>query len=236
MRIEVVPGGQLGRRAATVIASTLRAAASERGRATVAFSGGSSAAMLLSALAEADVPWAAVEVLQVDERVAPEGAPDRNLSMLKRRLLDHVPLPADQVHPMPVGDGHLDAAASRYTEVLHELAGRPPRLDLVHLGLGPDGHTASLVPGSPVLEGAQDSVAVTEPYEGRRRMTLTLPTLSLARRVLWFVSGAAKAAVVRQLVEGDVSIPAARVESARALVLLDPAASTALPDKMTWGC
>jgi 6-phosphogluconolactonase len=233
MRVQVVPEDRLAARGAEYAAGVLRAAVAARGRATVAFSGGSTAGPLLAALAEADVPWSALHVLQVDERVAPDGHPDRNLTLLRRHLLDHVPVPADALHTMPVDEVDLDAAAARYTDVLLDLAGRPPRLDLVHLGIGTDGHTASLVPGSPLLELTREPVAVTAPYQGRSRMTLTLPVLSRARRVLWFVRGAAKARMVRRLVEGDTSIPAARVEASRALLLLDPAAAAALPAQVT---
>lgn len=233
MRTAVAPEGRVAAEGAAHVAAVLRGAVEARGRATVAFSGGSTAGALLAALTWADVPWSAVDVLQVDERIAPEGHPDRNLTMLRGELLDHVPVRPDRVHPMPVDHGHLDAAAARYADDLWELAGRPPRLDLVHLGIGTDGHTASLFPGSPLLGPDVGPVAVTAPQGGRRRMTLTLPVLSHGRRILWFVTGAAKAAVVGRLVEGDLSIPAARVEVSRALLPLDPPAAGALPFQRT---
>lgn len=233
MNVEVVPPEQLSTRAADVVAATLRAAAAERGRATVAFSGGNTAGTLLAAVAEADVPWHAVDVLQVDERSAPDGDPDRNLTALREQLLDHVPLPVDQLHAMPVEDPDLADAAGRYAEVLRRVAGSPPRLDLVHLGLGTDGHTASLLPGSPLLDPGDVLVGTTPPYQGRRRMTLTLPVLSHARNRLWFVAGASKAPVVARLVDGDRSIPAGHVERAHARLLLDPDAATALPRSAT---
>lgn len=229
MRTAVAPEERVAAEGARHVAAVLRATVAAEGRATVAFSGGSTAGPLLGALSEVDVPWSAVEVFQVDERVAPAGHPDRNLTTLQERLLDHVPLPPDRLHPMPVDATDLDAAADRHAHVLQDLAGRPPRLDLVHLGLGIDGHTASLVPGSPSLTDRPDPVAVTPPYEGRRRMTLTLPVLSRARAILWFVTGAAKAPIVRRLVDGDRSIPAGRVEASRALLLVDPPGAAALP-------
>lgn len=232
MRTAVAPEGRVAAEGARHVAAVLRARVAAEGRATVAFSGGSTAGPLLEALAEVDVPWSTVEVFQVDERVAPVDHPDRNLTTLRQRLLDHVPLPPDRLHPMPVEVTDLDAAAGRYARILQDLAGRPPRLDLVHLGLGTDGHTASLVPGSPSLTDRPDPVAVTPPYEGRRRMTLTLPVLSQAREILWFVTGAAKAPIVRRLVDGDTSIPAGRVEASRALLLLDSPAGAALPSRM----
>lgn len=245
LSIEVVPTDRLAARGAELVAATLRAAVAARGRATVAFSGGSTAGPLFEALAAPEspddaVPWSVLDVLQVDERVAPDGHSDRNLTTLRRRLLDHVLLPPEHLHPMPVDDSDLEDAASRYATVLHDVAGRPPTLDLVHLGLGADGHTASLVPGLPALAsdaGAADppAVIVTPPYEGRRRMTLTLPVLSRARQVLWFVAGGDKAPAVRRLVEGDRSIPAANVEAPRSLLLLDPGAAAELPPSAVSG-
>lgn len=225
--------GAVAAQGAAHMAAVLRATVAARGHATVAFSGGSSAGALLAALADADVPWFAVHVFQVDERIAPDDHPDRNLTILRRHLLDHVPLPPDQMHPMPVDATDLDAAAARYAGILEDLAGRPARVDLVHLGLGSDGHTASLVPGSPLLRLKRCRVGLTAPYQGRRRMTLTLPVLSRARQLLWFVRGPAKAAMVRRLVDGDPSIPAGNVEPSRALLLLDPPAAAALPSHVS---
>lgn len=233
MNVDVVPRGQLPTWAAGIIATILRLAVVDRGRATVAFSGGTTAAALLAALAETDVPWRAVDVLQVDERVAPDGDPDRNLTGLRRQLLDRVPLPADHLHAMPVEDPDLAHAAQRYADVVRRVAGSPPRLDLVHLGLGTDGHTASLLPGSSLLDPDGDLVGTTLPYQGRQRMTLTLPALSHARNLLWFVTGASKASTVARLVAGDRSIPAGMVERAHARLLLDPEAATALPRSAT---
>lgn len=232
MKIEIVAGNGIAERGAAHIAAVLRATVAARGRATVALSGGTTAGPLLQALADADVPWSAVHVLQVDERVAPEGHPDRNLTTLRRRLLDFVQLPTDQLHAMPVDASDLDAAAARYAGTLQKLAGRPPRLDLIHLGLGTDGHTASLLPGSPLLSTCSP-VGVTAPYQGRRRMTLTLPVLSDARQVLWFVRGADKAAMVSRLVEGDPTIPAGKVDPSRAVLLLDGPAAAALPSQVS---
>lgn len=229
MRIGIVESDRLAAAGAAHIAAALRAAVEARGRASVAFSGGSNAGPLFAALADTDVPWSAVDVLQVDERVAPEGDAERNLTALRQRLLDRVALPPDQIHAMPVDAVDLDAVAAGYATVLCDVAGRPPRLDVVHLGIGTDGHTASLIPGSPLLAVTSRLVGVTEPYRGRRRMTLTLPVLSQARQVLWYVSGAGKAAIVRRLVDGDTSIPAGRVERSRALLLLDTPAAGDLP-------
>jgi len=136
-------------------------------------------------------------------------------------LLDRCPLRADQIHAMPVEEPDLDAASAQYAQTLRSYAGTPPVLDLIHLGLGPDGHTASLVPWDPVLEVNDRDVAVTEPYEGRRRMTLTYPVLNRARIILWLVTGEEKAGMVALLVQGDRSIPAGRVAQNQAIVIAD---------------
>jgi 6-phosphogluconolactonase len=211
----------VARAAAATIAAEARAAVAARGRFVMAVSGGRTPWIMLRALTEEDVPWKSVHVVQVDERVAPPGHADRNLTHLPESLLQHAPISPEQVHGMPVEDPDLDAAASRYEQMLLEIAGLVPRLDLVHLGLGADGHTASLVPGDPVLEVIDRDVAVTGVYQGRRRMTLTYPTLNRAGRVLWVVTGQEKATMLRRLRDGDPSIPAGRIRREQALVLAD---------------
>jgi 6-phosphogluconolactonase len=180
---------------------------------------------MLRALGTADVPWPAVHVVQVDERVAPEGHPDRNLTHLRESLLDNAPLVPEQIHAMPVELPDLQAAAAQYSETLRQIAGSPPVLDLVHLGLGPDGHTASLVPGDPVLNVETADVAITGVYQGRRRVTLTYPMINRSRRILWVVTGDEKAQMLNRLLDGDESIPAGRVSRERALVIADAAAA-----------
>jgi len=167
-------------------------------------------------LGERELDWERIEVFQVDERIAPDGDPDRNLTHLEASL----PAAAGgAIRPMPVGADDLEAAASRYAAAL------PAALDLVHLGLGPDGHTASLVPGDPVLEVSDRPVAVTGEYQGRRRMTLTYPALDAARQILWLVTGADKREALAKLRAGDRSIPAGRVASERAILLADAEAA-----------
>jgi 6-phosphogluconolactonase len=229
-KVEVLPDAvAVATRAARLIATAARAAVAEHGRFAVAVSGGQTPWLMLSLLASEQVAWGSVHVFQVDERVAPPGHPDRNLTRLRERLLAHAALDASRLHAMPVEDADLAAAAARYAAELHTVAGSPPELDLVHLGLGPDGHTASLVPGDPVLRISDVDVALTGEYQGRRRMTLTFPVLDRARQLLWVVTGADKAPVLPRLVSGDPSIPAGRVRADRALVLADAAAAAALP-------
>jgi 6-phosphogluconolactonase len=163
--------------------------------------------------------------VQVDERVAPAGHPDRNLTHLRDSLLTHAPLPMDHLYAMPVEAADLESAAAQYAARLQELAGSPPVLDLVHLGLGPDGHTASLVPGDSVLDATDTDVAPTGLYQGRRRMTLTYPILNRSRCILWLVTGSEKAGMLARLRDGDLSIPAGLVHREQAIVLADRAAA-----------
>ncbi len=226
MNIEVFDDADsVARAAAAAIAADTRAAIATRGRFALAVSGGHTPWIMLRALAGEDIPWAGVHVCQVDERVAPDGHTDRNLTHLRESLLQHAPLRPEQIHAMPVETADLQAAATQYALALREIAGSPPVLDLVHLGLGPDGHTASLVPGDPVLDVTGADVAPTGVYQGRRRMTLTYPMLNRARRVLWVVTGSEKVEMLRRLRDGDLSIPAGRVRREQALLLADRAAA-----------
>src|SRR5262249_8646827 len=176
-------------------------------------------------LASETMPWRDVHILQVDERVAPAGEQDRNLTHLQASLFSRVPLSSAQGHAMPVEENDLEAAAAIYASLLRQIAGSPPVLDLVHLGLGPDGHTASLVPGDPVLGVADRDVAVTGVYQERRRMTLTYPVLNRARCILWLVNGPEKVEMLKRLVSGDASIPAGRIRRDTAMVVADRAAT-----------
>ena len=218
----------VAREAARVIAAEARTAVAARGRFIVAVSGGHTPWVMLRALAGEDVPWAGVHVVQVDERVAPAGDPDRNLTHLRESLLQHAPLPPEHIHAMPVEEADLEAAARSYARTLEKLAGTPPVLDLAHLGLGSDGHTASLVPDDPVLSVVDRDVALTGVYMKRRRMTLTYPTLNRSRRILWLVTGAEKVVMLPRLRAADASIPAGRVRQDHALVLADRAAAERL--------
>jgi 6-phosphogluconolactonase len=229
VKIQVYPDDDtVALKAAAVIAADVRAAVTARGRYVMAVSGGRTPWPMLRALADEPLPWQQVHVVQVDERVAPAEDPGRNLAHLRASLLARVRLPPDHIHAMPVEATDLDRAAARYASTLRDVAGSPPVLDLVHLGLGPDGHTASLVPGDPVLDVTDADVAMAGPYQGRRRMTLTLPIINRSRLVLWLVTGPEKAATLVRLRDRDPSIPAARVRQDRALLLADRAAAERL--------
>jgi 6-phosphogluconolactonase len=215
--VTVPDASALAAQAAEFVAARARAAVTDHGRFTFAVSGGKTPWAMFAELAHEDVPWAAVQLFQVDERVAPDGDPDRNLTHLRQSLGAS---PAEVV-AMPVTESDLDAAALAYARLL------PERFDLVHLGLGPDGHTASLVPDDPVLEVTDRLVAVTLPYQGHRRMTLTYSALAKADELLWLISGADKQEALTKLLDGDTSIPAGRVEANHSSILADAAAASA---------
>jgi len=230
VRIDVLPDADAAaQKAAAVIASQVRAAA-PRGRFVMAVSGGHTPWQMLRALASEDLPWERVHVLQVDERVAPAGDPNRNLVHLRESLIEHAPLRPEQIHGMPVEEADLERAAQHYAATLEQLAGSPPVLDLVHLGLGPDGHTASLVPGDPVLRVNDKDVALAGPYQGHRRMTLTYPVINRARSILWLVTGGEKAPVLPRLLAGDQTIPGGRIAQEHAVMIADRAAASQLDE------
>lgn len=219
----------VARRAAEVIAESAREAVAARGKFILATSGGSTPWLMLRELADQDLPWSRVELFQVDERIAPTGDADRNLTHLEESFLTHLRAPLGGLHAMPVEISDAQEAARRYAETVRGVAGTPAVFDLVHLGLGEDGHTASLVPHDPVLEESRSDVAVSGAYLGRRRLTLTYPVLDHARRILWVVTGAAKAPMLSRLRLGDRTIPAGRVRGDHALLLADDAASPGSP-------
>src|SRR5271155_4698022 len=181
----------VARAGAAFVAERARAAVAASGSLHFAVSGGHPPWAMFAELASETVPWEATVIYQVDERVAPPDDPDRNLTHLTKALGS---APA-QVRPMPVNESDLVAAAASYAALL------PEHFDLAHLGLGPDGHTASLVPGDPVLAVTDVDVALTGPYQGKRRMTLTYPMLNRSRRILWVVTGAEKAGPLARLRE-----------------------------------
>jgi 6-phosphogluconolactonase len=216
LEIEVLTDADaVAERGSEIVAEHAAAAVEARGHFTLAVSGGRTPWAMFAGL-DGRMPWERVTIYQVDERVAPEGHDDRNLTHLLHNL---PPGGAARVRPMPVEAHDLEQAAAAYASAL------PDRLDLVHLGIGSDGHTASLVPGDPVLEITDRDVAVTAEYQGRRRMTLTYPPLDRARNVLWLVAGADKADALARLRAGDRTIPAGRVAAADTLILADIAAA-----------
>ncbi len=229
MKIQVLIDAEaVAKAGAAVLAEAARSAVATRGNCTLALSGGRTPWVMLRALQDQDLPWQDVRVLQVDERVAPADSADRNLKHLRDSLVSGAPLPPDNLYPMPVEQTDLAAAAASYARTLETLAGTPPVLDLVHLGLGPDGHTASLVPNDPVLEVMDAWVGITEAYQQHRRMTLTYPVLNRARVILFIVTGEEKADALSRLAEHDQSIPAGRIENANVTVLADRAAAAGL--------
>ncbi len=227
MEIEILDDPEaVAKRAAAVIADEARNAIAARGRFLMAVSGGRTPWIMLRELAGEQLPWDKIHIFQVDERIAPAGDPDRNLTHLRESLLEHASLPERNLHPMPVEEADLELGAAHYAQMLSQIAGNPPVLDLVHLGMGPDGHTASLIPADPVLNVADRDVATTGVYQGRRRMTLTYPILNRARRILWLITGADKEPMLKRMLAGDTSIPSGRIRQEQALVLADKAVAS----------
>ena len=215
--------GDVAAAAAAHLAARARAAVSGHGVFRVALSGGRTPWKMLEHLVRLDLPWTGVHLFQVDEREAPNGHADRNATRLSA-ILGKSGLPVANLHLMPVTDEDPGRACEAYARVIAG-HGHDGRLDLVHLGLGEDGHTASLVPGDPVLDVADRDVAVAGPYRGRRRMTLTRAAIDGAAERMWVVTGASKAAMLARLRAGDDTIPAGRVSRRAAIVFADEAAA-----------
>lgn len=230
MRVDVVATPELAaRRGALWLADALRDAIRQRDRACIALSGGNSPVPLFRELVRAELDWSAVHVFQVDERVVKRGDPARNLTTLEQVFVHEGPLSAERLHPMWVDRSDLAAAADAYAESLVTLAGSPIELDAVHLGLGADGHTASLFPGDSACGITDRPVVLTAEHAGFRRVTLTYPVLNAARRIVWFATGEGKQPMVTRLAAGDVGIPAGRVAVERAVLVADYAAGRLLP-------
>lgn len=236
LKIEVLADDDaVAKAAAGVIAAAAREAVAARGVFTLAVSGGKTPWAMLRDLASEEVPWSQVHVFQIDERIAPEGDPDRNLTHLHESLLaqggNGAPIPKENIHAMPVNAADPVEGAKEYEKVLQEICGNPPILDMAHLGLGPDGHTASLTPNDPVLEVTDRDVALTDPvnlYQNRRRMTLTYPMINRSRRIMWLATGAAKIPMIVKLRAADPSIPGGRISQDNALLLTDTAVASGL--------
>ncbi len=221
MELQILPDAQAVAQKATQIIAEL---AQERIRLTGTFSfavsGGSTPWKVLRQLADAALNWESVELFQVDERIAPAGDAQRNLTQITQNLLDHSALSLEQIHAMPVEQTDIESAAESYAQQLIKLCGNPPQLDLIHLGLGEDGHTASLLPSDPARK-SQKLVTITKEYQGLRRMTMTYPAINAAQRRLWIVTGTNKQSMLERLYQGDDSIPAGLVERENAIILAD---------------
>ena len=219
--------------AAAFAAEWLRAeiarAAAARGRCLLALSGGRTPWRMLHELRRLRVHWHALQVFQTDERAVPATDERRNARQIGDRLVAPEALASGQFHAMPVERADLASGAAEYARLLAQHAGTPPVLDVVQLGLGADGHTASLLPGDPLLEDTAADVGVSVLYQGTRRMTLTLRCLNAARHRLWLVVGEDKAAALGALWRGAASLPAGRVARKAAFVYADAAAARELP-------
>ena len=221
--VELEVGPEPAERAAAWIARRLRDAARRRGSATLAVSGGSTSPPLFESLLERDVPWDLLDVWQVDERVAPDGHDARNAGQLDG-LAER-----SRVRPMPVGSTDLRAAARRYATSL------PKRFDIVHLGLGADGHTASWPPGHPEVLDSDRAVELVDLFNGWPRMTLTRRVVNDARARLVLATGASKRPMVERWLLDDRSIPISAIRRSQTRVVLDDdAAPTVTDDLGVW--
>ena len=228
MKVEILPDADaVAKAAALLIASEARAAVAARGIFTFAISGGKTPWVMLRELATEELPWEQIHLFQIDERIAPEGDKDRNLTHLLESLAT-APIPAANIHAMPVNATDPAEGAKEYERTLESLCGIPAVLDLAHLGLGPDGHTASLIPGDPVLGVHDRDVALTGLYQGRNRMTLTYPMINRSRNILWLATGAEKAPMIERLQHGDPTIPGGLIKQEYAILLADEAAVAGL--------
>ena len=226
MKIEIFnDANAVAKAAAKLIAADARAAIAARGIFTFAVSGGKTPWVMLRELASEELPWEKIHLFQIDERLAPEGDKDRNLTHLLESFAG-APIPPENIHPMPVNAADSAEGAKEYEQTLESYCGIPAMLDLAHLGPGPDGHTASLIPGAPVLGVHDLDVALTGLYQGRNRMTLTYPMLNRSRKILWLATGAEKAPMIERLKHGDPTIPGGLIKQENAILLADSAAVT----------
>jgi 6-phosphogluconolactonase len=227
----------LSRRAGDAAVCTINDAVRRSGRCSMALSGGSAPRTLYRLLASQfrdQIPWAHLHVFWGDERYVRSEDPRSNYRMAKEMLLDHVPCPPANVHPMPTHFPKAEAAAREYERTLrNHFVGEWPRFDLVLLGIGGDGHTAALFPGSPALaERTRWVVAAQAPVEPPSRLTLTLPVLSRAAAVHVLVAGASKSEALRHALEGAgdwIKYPAAGVRCGTGSVIW-----WADPDAAAW--
>ena len=225
MKTEIFPqAGDVAEAAAAYLAQQITATLATKSTFSMAISGGRTPWEMLKILAKADLPWQRVNLFQVDERVAPDGHADRNLTQLFQAIAGTPMVTQLRIFPMPVLADDLEEGCREYTQVINEVT-EGKGLDLIHLGLGSDGHTASLVPGDGVMEVQDRLVACTQNlYQGRIRMTLTYPLLNSAKQLLWIVTGSEKQEMVKRLLQQDPSIPAGSIRQENALLLVDQAA------------
>jgi 6-phosphogluconolactonase len=225
------------RRAADIVVAACRTAVHERSRAVIALSGGATPWPLFELLSVADMPWPSVFIAQVDERIAPAADPRRNLRRIQEIFVEQGSLPRSNLLAMPVIGVRAEVAAATYQWTLESVAGAPLRLDLVQLGLGPDGHTASLLPGDAVLSVRNRDVALSGPYDGLRRMTLTAPALNRARARVWLVTGPGKQEALEQLVQGNGDTPAVTIAREESTLVTEASAlSPALAQLLRQRC
>jgi 6-phosphogluconolactonase len=225
MKTEIFPqAGDVAEAAAAYLAQQITTTLATKSTFSMAISGGRTPWEMLKILAKADLPWQRVNLFQVDERVAPDGHADRNLTQLFQAIAGTPMVTQLRIFPMPVLAADLEEGCREYTQVIHEVT-EGKSLDLIHLGLGSDGHTASLVPEDGVMEVQDRLVACTQnTYQGRIRMTLTYPLLNSAKQLLWIVTGSEKQEMVKRLLQQDPSIPAGSIRQENALLLVDQAA------------
>ena len=225
MKTEIFPSAdQVAKEAAAYIEQLIRETLAHKKTFSMAISGGRTPWEMLKILSKASLPWTRVNLFQVDERVAPDGHADRNLTQLFQAIEGSPLVTQLRIFPMPVLAANLDEGCREYIQVLDEVT-EGKGLDLIHLGLGSDGHTASLVPGDGVLDLQDRLVACTQnTYQGRIRMTLTYPLLNSAKQILWIVTGSEKQEMVRRLLNQDASIPAGSIRQENALLMADQAA------------
>lgn len=224
MKTEIFPQAEdVAIAAAAYLAQQITVALAKKPIFSMAISGGRTPWEMLRHLAQAQLPWERVHLFQVDERIAPEGHADRNLTKLQEVIAGTQMAERMTIYPMPVNEVNLVQAAQHYAETLLEVTG-DGRLDLIHLGLGTDGHTASLIPGDQACgELALYITRTAQPYQGRLRMTMTYPLINRAKQVLWIVTGSEKGEMLQRMLQQDPSIPAGSIRQENALLLVDHA-------------
>lgn len=219
---------KVAKEAAIYIADRIRKQLAVKDFFTMAISGGRTPWEMIKKLATEDLPWDRINLFQVDERVAPDGHPDRNLTQLFNSIQDTKLMTQINIFPMHVVAEDIQQACEEYSETIQRVT-KNGKFDLVHLGIGTDGHTASLIPGDGVLNVQDKDVAMTDhPYQGRQRMTLTYPIINRSEKILWVVTGEEKAEMLNKLLQQDPNIPAGKISQHRAILLTEECAAIAL--------